>query len=98
LTCHFIVFFFLYQRFARRGLKKPTDDSSTSNKPEGDPYVYVGDFNVQPDSNMYRLLTKGAIEDACPDKPPMSDPQDDWQSSVAPMKSAYLEVSVVVVD
>lgn len=27
-----------------------------------DPFVYVGDFNIKPDSSMYDLLTKGAIE------------------------------------
>jgi endonuclease/exonuclease/phosphatase family metal-dependent hydrolase len=28
----------------------------------GDPYVFVGDFNIKPGSTMYRLLTEGAVE------------------------------------
>ena len=27
-----------------------------------DPYVYVGDFNIKPDSSMYKLLTEGEID------------------------------------
>ena len=28
----------------------------------GDPYIYAGDFNIKPDSTMYRLLTEGRVE------------------------------------
>jgi 2',5'-phosphodiesterase len=27
-----------------------------------DPYVLAGDFNIKPDSNMYRLMTEGTVE------------------------------------
>ena len=29
---------------------------------KSDPFVYVGDFNIKPDSSMYALLTQGTIE------------------------------------
>lgn len=29
---------------------------------KADPFVYVGDFNIKPDSSMYALLTQGTIE------------------------------------
>ena len=27
-----------------------------------DPFVYVGDFNIKPDSSMYQLLTQGSLD------------------------------------
>lgn len=29
---------------------------------KNDPFVYVGDFNIKPDSSMYALLTEGTID------------------------------------
>lgn len=28
----------------------------------GDPFLYLGDFNIKPDSSMYKLITEGTIE------------------------------------
>jgi endonuclease/exonuclease/phosphatase family metal-dependent hydrolase len=29
---------------------------------KNDPFVYLGDFNIKPDSSMYQLLTQGTLE------------------------------------
>jgi len=33
---------------------------------KNDPFVYVGDFNIKPDSSMYALLTEGTIDKKVP--------------------------------
>eukprot|EP01038_Epipyxis_sp_PR26KG_P008906 gene8906-12010_t len=53
-----------------------------------DPYVYTGDFNIKPDSTMYRLLTEGDLETSNPDYP-VNVPGDEWKPNVKPFKSAY---------
>ena len=86
------------QRFARNNKDKRNNNTNNNNRDPAssssttDPYVYVGDFNIRPDSSMYTLLTEGCIDDKCPDKPPQSDPADEWSTTVVPMKSAYKEV------
>ena len=52
------------------------------------PYVLAGDFNILPESSMYRLLTEGSLESSCPDRPPPLD-GDSWEVNVDPMRSAY---------
>ena len=54
------------------------------------PYIYVGDFNIKPDSSMYNLLTQGSLEATNPDLPPPLTGSD-WKVDVKPMKSAYKE-------
>jgi 2',5'-phosphodiesterase len=56
----------------------------------GLPYVLAGDFNIQPQSTMYRLLTEGSVEAGNPDLPPV-DEGDSWRAEVEPMRSAYRE-------
>ena len=81
------------QRLAKRFTDASTSPSSSSSSSASqsaspDPYIYVGDFNIKPDSSMYRLLTQGSVEPACPDLPP-KEPGDAWAPAVAPMGSAY---------
>jgi len=54
-----------------------------------DPFIYCGDFNIKPDSSMYRLLTEGTLEPSHPDYPiPVEG--DDWRPEVQPpLLSAY---------
>lgn len=52
------------------------------------PYIFVGDFNIKPDSSMYNLITKGSLEDTDPDVPPPL-PGSDWSIDVKAMRSAY---------
>jgi len=81
----------LAKHFSDPSSSPSSSSSSASSSPSGaaaDPYIYVGDFNVKPDSNMYRLLTQGSVEPACPDLPPQ-EPGDTWTPVVAPMGSAY---------
>ena len=45
--------------------EQKTDNDSTkeSSTPSGpDPYILVGDFNIKPGSNMYRMITEGKEE------------------------------------
>jgi mRNA deadenylase 3'-5' endonuclease subunit Ccr4 len=53
-----------------------------------DPYVFVGDFNIKPDSNMYRMLTTGGVEASCSELP-VPEEGDTWECKVNPMGSAY---------
>ena len=56
-----------------------------------DPYVFCGDFNIKPESNMYRLLTNGTIEDDCIDVPRKDeDDLSEWEFKVKPLRSAYM--------
>ena len=52
------------------------------------PYVFVGDFNIKPDSSMYDLLTSGEVKEGCVDNPVMRE-GDKWTFGVKAMKSAY---------
>lgn len=54
----------------------------------GDPYMYVGDFNIKPDSSMYQLLTTGAVEEIHPEVP-KNEPGDNYKLQVTPLRSAY---------
>ena len=43
--------------------KSDSDNTKESSIPSGpDPYILVGDFNIKPDSNMYRMITEGSDE------------------------------------
>eukprot|EP01061_Rhynchopus_euleeides_P029476 TRINITY_DN4829_c0_g1_i4.p1 TRINITY_DN4829_c0_g1~~TRINITY_DN4829_c0_g1_i4.p1 ORF type:complete len:363 (+),score=150.39 TRINITY_DN4829_c0_g1_i4:63-1151(+) len=53
----------------------------------GDPYLLVGDWNAQPDSSPYKLLTEGRLQAEHPECP--SHPDGKWESKVAPLRSAY---------
>eukprot|EP00596_Hydrurales_sp_CCMP1899_P007359 CAMPEP_0119053312 /NCGR_PEP_ID=MMETSP1177-20130426/74351_1 /TAXON_ID=2985 /ORGANISM="Ochromonas sp, Strain CCMP1899" /LENGTH=201 /DNA_ID=CAMNT_0007033235 /DNA_START=620 /DNA_END=1225 /DNA_ORIENTATION=+ len=55
-----------------------------------DPYLLLGDFNIKPESNMYRMLTEGEVEASNPELPVFPE-DDDWRVKVNPMKSAYKE-------
>eukprot|EP01041_Mallomonas_annulata_P005175 gene5175-10349_t len=57
---------------------------------KNDPYIFVGDFNIKPDSSMYKLLTQGEVESNNPELPVM-DPEDNWSPKVTPLRSAYKE-------
>ena len=52
------------------------------------PYVLCGDFNIQPDSSMYQLLTEGSISSNHPEYP-KNEVDDDWKLTVTPLQSAY---------
>lgn len=56
-----------------------------------DPYIFCGDFNIKPQSNMYRMLTNGGIESEC-DEVPEKDENDssDWDFKMKPLRSAYM--------
>ena len=54
------------------------------------PYIFVGDFNIKPNSSTYNLLTQGTMEAANPDLPPVLTGSD-WKVDVKPMRSAYKE-------
>lgn len=58
---------------------------------KGKPYAFLGDFNIKPDSNMYRLLTEGKIEDTC-EEMPVNEEGDSWSCNVSAMRSAYKEM------
>jgi mRNA deadenylase 3'-5' endonuclease subunit Ccr4 len=55
-----------------------------------DPYMYVGDFNIKPDSSMYTLLTTGSLEETHPDFP-HNVPGDTYELKTRPLRSAYKE-------
>lgn len=58
---------------------------------EGHPHVLAGDFNIQPGSSPYRLLTQGSLPAEDPHQPPKRDGET-WESSLAqPYVSAYAE-------
>jgi len=65
---------------------------------KGDPYFLTGDFNLQPDSSMYELLTNGKYlsEESARESHPMGwkpFPEDTWEIEFGhPLKSAYKEV------
>jgi 2',5'-phosphodiesterase len=54
----------------------------------GDPYMYVGDFNIKPDSSMYQLMTTGSLEEEHPEMPAM-EAGDNYKFAVTPVRSAY---------
>jgi hypothetical protein len=56
----------------------------------GDPYMYVGDFNIKPCSSMYQLLTTGSVEADHPEMPAI-EPGDKYKLAVTPLRSAYKE-------
>lgn len=53
-----------------------------------DPYLFVGDFNIKPDSSMYQLLTSGSVEKDHPEMPEI-EPGDNYKLDVKPLRSAY---------
>mmetsp|Transcript_34499 Transcript_34499/g.108147 ORF Transcript_34499/g.108147 Transcript_34499/m.108147 type:complete len:354 (-) Transcript_34499:77-1138(-) len=54
-----------------------------------DPYVFAGDFNIQPQSAAYRLLTSGRLEASHPDFPP-DRAGDSWAPQLEErMESVY---------
>jgi len=55
------------------------------------PYVLAGDFNIQPDSSPYQLLTTGELPADHPQQPPARD-FDAWRPVVpCPLASAYAQ-------
>jgi len=59
------------------------------NLAKDDPYVLCGDFNFDPKSPQYQLVTTGALEQNHPEHPTLRD-YDDWRPKlVRPFFSAY---------
>ena len=59
----------------------------------GDPYVLTGDFNLQPDSGGYRLLTEGRLPDDHDELPDVPEGYH-WAPDLAvPLTSAYKAVN-----
>jgi 2',5'-phosphodiesterase len=56
---------------------------------KGLPFVYLGDFNIKPPSNMYKLLTTGSMEPTA-EEMPVNEEGDTWSVEVEPMRSAYV--------
>mmetsp|Transcript_1496 Transcript_1496/g.2472 ORF Transcript_1496/g.2472 Transcript_1496/m.2472 type:complete len:346 (-) Transcript_1496:962-1999(-) len=55
----------------------------------GDPFIYMGDFNIKPDSSQYELLTRGTLDKQHPDYPEI-EAGDKWLPDVEPpLMSAY---------
>ncbi len=77
------------QRLAKTLASDSTGGSGTATASSAaDPYIFVGDFNIKPESTMYRMITKGCVEAGNPDLPPI-DQNDPWECKVNPMGSAY---------
>lgn len=58
---------------------------------KGDPFVFMGDFNIKPKSSQYELLTQGDLEENHPDYPVPMDESDTWIPAVKPpLRSAYV--------
>lgn len=53
-----------------------------------DPYIFTGDFNIQPMSSAYCMLTTGSVSDDCSDIPEKENGCD-LEFKVKPMRSAY---------
>jgi hypothetical protein len=56
---------------------------------DGDPYVYTGDFNIKPDSPMYKMITEGSCSDK--ESIPTPTPEYDMEVKTTPLRSAYKE-------
>lgn len=54
-----------------------------------DPYLLVGDFNIQPRSSTYQLLTTGLLAPDDESYPSPSKYGMEWKAQLHPMKSAY---------
>ena len=59
---------------------------------DGNPYVFLGDFNIKPSDPIYSLITEGNAERT--DNLPRAISYEGWTSKVPePMKSAYVEAT-----
>lgn len=59
-----------------------------------EPYVLLGDWNLTPSSNEYKMLTTGGLPKTCPDYPSHEKTRHgkivNWQPKIDPMNSAYV--------
>lgn len=54
-----------------------------------DPFLLAGDFNIQPNSSAYRLLTTGILPPEDESFPTPSKYGMEWKAKLRPMRSAY---------
>lgn len=57
---------------------------------DGLPYILTGDWNITPDSSMYKMLTTGSLDKDDPSFPMIKHGME-WSVTAAPMRSAYAE-------
>lgn len=55
-------------------------------------YVLAGDFNFKPDSEMYRMVTTGGLDEGAETHPPVLA-HEPWRPTAEPMVSAYAEAT-----
>lgn len=56
----------------------------------GIPYIIAGDFNILPNSTTHKLLLSGTIDKSDPYYPNFG-PEDNWEPTFTPLRSAYKE-------
>mmetsp|Transcript_16263 Transcript_16263/g.30377 ORF Transcript_16263/g.30377 Transcript_16263/m.30377 type:complete len:452 (-) Transcript_16263:246-1601(-) len=54
------------------------------------PYILAGDFNIKPQSSVYRLLTEGDLPPSSTECIEPSRPGDTWAPRTIPLNSAYM--------